>query len=67
MVDFAVQFDFRFIDEALNYLENPMGNNISGLIGLDAAIGVYNHAVRFHNTKKSIRDFWEERLDRARW
>ena len=64
MAEFFVELDFTFLEEILNYLENPTENAISRIIGHEAAIGVHIHASRFQNTDKNLHDFWEERLNR---
>ena len=63
MVKFFVELDFTFIEEILNYLENPTENAIARIIGHEAAIGVYIHAIRYKNTDKNLNDFWKERLN----
>lgn len=57
-----VTIDFSFIEENLSILDDLDDQKISKIVLHDAANGIYNHAKRFHNTDKTIEDFWYEKL-----
>ena len=59
---FNVTIDFSFIEENLLKLHHFDKKTVSRIVSHEAAKGIYNHALRFHNTNKDLSDFWIEKL-----
>jgi hypothetical protein len=57
-----VKIDFSFIEENLSTITQPDKQKIQQLTSHDAAKGIYNHAKRYQNTEKNLKDFWNEKL-----
>ncbi|MCW4011912.1 MAG: hypothetical protein NWF07_02850 [Candidatus Bathyarchaeota archaeon] len=63
-VSFRVEIDSSFVELVLNLpiIDDAL---IDRVVQHEAAKGIYSHAFRFHNTDKTIEDFWLERLNKS--
>lgn len=59
---FNVIIDFSFIEDNLLNIRHFDNDTVLKITLHEAAKGIYNHAKRFHNTDKDLRDFWYERI-----
>jgi hypothetical protein len=59
---FSVKIDFSFIEENLSAISHPDNQKVQQITSHNAAKGIYNHAKRFQNTEKNLKDFWNEKL-----
>jgi len=60
---FSGAFDSGFIELIMKYEKEPSEILVAELIDHDAAIGVYEHAIRFNNTTQDPIPFWKSILD----